>query len=67
MLKLDTYTFFHCVCSASESASEKSSEGFLVGSCCFLPSYAECLTNMLKCLILLPFDIYAVRASGGEG
>ena len=53
--------------SASESASVKSSGGFLVGSCCFLPSYTECLTNTLKCLSLLAFASYAVRASGGGG
>lgn len=52
--------------SASESASEKSSDGFLECSCCFFPSYTKCLTNTIECLILLVFDSYAVRASGGE-
>jgi hypothetical protein len=52
--------------SASESASQKSSVIFLVCSCCFFPSYPKCLTNTFKCLILLTFDSYALRASGGE-
>jgi hypothetical protein len=52
--------------SASESASEKSSGELLMGSCWFFPSWAECLTGALKCLILLVFDSYAQRASGGE-
>lgn len=36
-----------------------------MSSYCFFKSYAECLTNTLKSLILLAFDSYAMRASGG--